>query len=280
LLGFAFSPDSKLLAVETGYGVIRLLEPDTGREWARLEDPNRHRAATITFSPDGTQLVAVSGDSGEALHIWDLRAIGQRLAELGFSWDLPLDLPANPNPSPDPLRIQVELSAELYVIRAQSHRRLKQFDQAIADYQKALAQDPKQAPVCNDLAWLYVTGPPEVRDAAKALSLAQEAVESKWKPELCLNTMGVVHYRLGQWEKAVATLQDADKADKNQECRAWNGYFLAMSYHQLGDTAKAQKAYQEAVEWQTQAKRRPHEIEELNAFRAEAEALLKKHVKP
>jgi serine/threonine protein kinase/WD40 repeat protein len=36
---FAFSPDNKLLAVETGSGAVRLVHPDSGREYARLEDP-------------------------------------------------------------------------------------------------------------------------------------------------------------------------------------------------------------------------------------------------
>src|SRR4051812_9882070 len=34
---FAFSPDGQLLAVDTGYGSVRLVDPDTGREYARLE---------------------------------------------------------------------------------------------------------------------------------------------------------------------------------------------------------------------------------------------------
>src|SRR5207302_636485 len=60
---FAFSPDSKLLAVETGHGVVRLVDPDSGREYARLEDPNQERAYRICFSPDGAQLVAPTRDS-------------------------------------------------------------------------------------------------------------------------------------------------------------------------------------------------------------------------
>jgi hypothetical protein len=34
-----FSPDRTMLAFETGSGVVRLVEPQTGREWARLEEP-------------------------------------------------------------------------------------------------------------------------------------------------------------------------------------------------------------------------------------------------
>ena len=37
----AFSTDSKILAFETGYGVVRLVDPATGREYGQLEDPNQ-----------------------------------------------------------------------------------------------------------------------------------------------------------------------------------------------------------------------------------------------
>jgi serine/threonine protein kinase/WD40 repeat protein len=84
---FAFSPDSKLLAVETGFGVLRLVEVETGREIARLENPYQERAEHICFSPDGTRLV--TNAEQKSLHVWDLRAIRRELAELGLDWDLP-----------------------------------------------------------------------------------------------------------------------------------------------------------------------------------------------
>jgi WD40 repeat protein len=82
----AFSPDGKLLVAETGAGVVRLLDPQTGREYARLEDPNRDRSDHFTFSLDGTKLVTASGD-GCCLHVWDLRALRQQLAEMGLGWE-------------------------------------------------------------------------------------------------------------------------------------------------------------------------------------------------
>jgi WD40 repeat protein len=84
----AFSPDGKLLVVETGAGVARLLDPKTGREYARLEDPSQDRAAHFSFSPDSTKLVCATGD-GHCLHIWDLRAMRRRLAKMELDWDLP-----------------------------------------------------------------------------------------------------------------------------------------------------------------------------------------------
>jgi WD40 repeat protein len=104
--GADFSPDGKLLAVETGSGAIRLVNPDSGREYARLEDPNQDRAGRITFSPDGTQLVATSGDS-QSIHVWDLRLIRARLVEMGLDWDVPSYPPAKP--AAGPLRVEVDL---------------------------------------------------------------------------------------------------------------------------------------------------------------------------
>ena len=45
LHAFAFSPDSKVLAVETGFGTLRLVDPDTGREYTRLKTPTRTELA-------------------------------------------------------------------------------------------------------------------------------------------------------------------------------------------------------------------------------------------
>ena len=81
----AFSPDGKLLVVETGAGVARLLDPRTGSEYASLEDPSLHCAKHFTFSPNSEQLITATSD-GQCLHIWDLRALRRRLAEMDLNW--------------------------------------------------------------------------------------------------------------------------------------------------------------------------------------------------
>jgi WD40 repeat protein len=107
---FAFSPDSRLLAVETGAGVVQLVAPDTGREYARLEDPNQARADFLSFSPDGTQLVATSNASPAAIHVWHLRAIRHQLAAIGLDWDLPpYQRPGDAKNDALPLQITVDL---------------------------------------------------------------------------------------------------------------------------------------------------------------------------
>jgi hypothetical protein len=56
---------------------------------------------------------------------------------------------------------------------------------------------------------------------------------------------------------------------------AFDLYFLATSYHKLGETARARDFYDWAVRWQRNDKRlTPEQIEELDMFRAEASKLL------
>lgn len=83
-----FSPDGKVIAVETGSGVARLIDADSGREYARLEDPNQHRSIAFAFTPDGTTLVCSSRD-GFCIHVWNLAAIRRQLKQLELDWDAP-----------------------------------------------------------------------------------------------------------------------------------------------------------------------------------------------
>src|SRR5262249_14418805 len=76
-----FSPDSKSLAVADTAGVIRLLEPETGREFARLEDPNLEAYPWVGFSPDGTRLITTTSVKARGVHVWDLPALRARLKE-------------------------------------------------------------------------------------------------------------------------------------------------------------------------------------------------------
>jgi tetratricopeptide (TPR) repeat protein len=102
----AFSPDGRLVAVETGQNTVRLLDPDTGREYARLEDPYQDRAWHLAFSPDGTQLVVTA--ERQSLHVWDLRAIREELAQRHLDWGLPPFPPAADPPDAPSLRLHVD----------------------------------------------------------------------------------------------------------------------------------------------------------------------------
>jgi WD40 repeat protein len=89
---FAFSPpDNRLLAVETGKGVVRLVAPASGLEYCRLEDPDLGRATAMAFTRDGNKLAVIT--ESETLRLWDLRLIRAELAARGLDWDLPVCAP-------------------------------------------------------------------------------------------------------------------------------------------------------------------------------------------
>jgi len=51
-----------------------------------LEDPNLD-LASITFTPDGTKLIALNAHNGA--HVWDLRLMRRRLKEMDLDWQWP-----------------------------------------------------------------------------------------------------------------------------------------------------------------------------------------------
>jgi WD40 repeat protein len=106
---FAFSPAENLLAAETGYAAVRLVEPGTGRECARLEEPDQVRVTWTCFSPDGTQLLTSGGGDAAWVRVWDLRALRAELAQRGLDWDLPPYPPAGAATEAPKLRVEVDL---------------------------------------------------------------------------------------------------------------------------------------------------------------------------
>jgi tetratricopeptide (TPR) repeat protein len=145
---FAFSPDSKILAVEAGGGAVELVDPDSGREYARLEDPNQDRAFALTFSQDGSQLVATTKDS-PAVHVWDLRAIRAKLAKRDFDWALPPYPPADERKHA-PLQVTVGSEDQAF-----AHVKLGQWEEAASRYALLAESNPdehwywfRSAPLC------------------------------------------------------------------------------------------------------------------------------------
>ena len=80
----------------------------TGRELARLQDPDQHFGAAA-FTPDGTKLVVNAKDG---LRVWDLRRLRERLAELRLDWDALPYRPAEEPGAPSPLSVAVELATK------------------------------------------------------------------------------------------------------------------------------------------------------------------------
>jgi WD40 repeat protein len=236
------SSDGRLVVMAMRDGIYRLVELATGRELAQLEEPTRS-APTAFFTPDSTRLVT---DAADGLRVWDLRRIRAELTKLGLDWDAP-PYPEAPKARPEPLEVRV-VGAKLI----------------------------SSSPIgLNNQAWHLVTGPAEQRDPAKALKLIQEAVKLQPNETSFLNTLGVVQYRNGLFKEATKTLEKSLAAGKGQY-DAFDLFPLAMCHAKLGDPAKAKDCFERAVKWMDERKGpEARDVEELKAFRAEAEEVLR-----
>jgi WD40 repeat protein len=262
---FAFSRGG-LLAISAPADGIRLLETATGREVARLTGPDPGAYQPKCFSPDGTRLVA-GGPAG--LYVWDLRLIRRSLKEIGLDWEWPdFQPPDASGREGQPLAVEVDLGELASPDRAERAR------QAIARYRRLIAAKPNDAAACNNLAWMYLTAPDALRDVKAALPLAEKAVRLAPGNAIPANTLGLAYYRAGRYREAVDILR-SNLARQDEWALTYVLYFLAMSYHQLGETARARDYYELAVRWQRSGSRlAPEQVEELDMFRLEASELL------
>lgn len=109
---FAPDIDMRLMAWGGHKGFVPLVDPESGRELARLEDPNQDMLESLAFSPDGTRLIGTTTDSA-CVHVWDLRKIRAGLKDLGLDWNAPGYPPERDAPRPEPLHIDLIWAGKL-----------------------------------------------------------------------------------------------------------------------------------------------------------------------
>jgi tetratricopeptide (TPR) repeat protein len=154
--------------------------------------------------------------------------------------------------------------------RGYAYNKLHQYEKALADLNKGIEFEPKNARAWSNLAWLLATCPDtKVRAPSRAVELAKKAVDLGPKEGVIWNTLGVAHFRAGNWQAAIEAL------DKSRELRqggnSFDWFFLAMAHWQLKHNEEARRWYHQAVQWME--KNNPKD-EELRRFGAEAEQLL------
>jgi tetratricopeptide (TPR) repeat protein len=140
----------------------------------------------------------------------------------------------------------------------------------VACFRKVIEIKPNDAFAHNQLAWSLATCPePHLRDPAEAVAYARRAAELEPTQGAFWNTLGVAHYRSGEWEAAIEALEQSMAVRPQGEASGW--FFLAMSQAQLGRTDEARKWYDRATEWM---EAHLQDADELKQFRTEAAEVL------
>jgi WD40 repeat protein len=249
--GGVFSKEGGLLALTHRAGSmvlhhgLELVDAATGDDLATLAAPNQLSVGGIAFSPDGSQLAVT--EYGR-IWVWDLRAVRRELSAIGLDWDRPPYAPLKPGRAPKTWRVEVELGE-------------------LADRAKG---QPHLAEPLNNEAWRLATAPdPKDRNPAKAVELARKAVDLDPYSGIVINTLGVAHFRAGDWPATIAALEKSIALRGGGDSFDW--FFLAMAHWKLGDKEQARKRFDQAVRWM---EANEPTNEELRRFRAEAEALI------
>ncbi len=137
-------------------------------------------------------------------------------------------------------------------------------------YRLAFGAKPRDPAANNQLAWLLVSRPEAVpSDPVRVIELAELAVAAAPTVGAYWNTLGVAHYRDGDWSAAVDALEESMRLRSGGDPYDW--LFLAMARHRLGDAAEARRWLDRSLAW-IEAHAPPDA--DLIRFRAEALWLL------
>lgn len=123
-------------------------------------------------------------------------------------------------------------------------------DEAMVICRKLLEQKPPHSgQALNMVAWSLISGADaEFWAPELAVLLAEKAVELAPNSADCWNTLGVAHYRAGDFRKAISELKKSD-ALEGPNYFELNGLFLAMAHRKAGEEEQARKWYTAALVW-------------------------------
>jgi tetratricopeptide (TPR) repeat protein len=140
------------------------------------------------------------------------------------------------------------------------------YEEAIGVLRRAVESAPHSRAL-NSLAWILATCPEEaLRRPDEAVELARRAAAAAPGEWAIRNTLGVALYRAGQFQEAIVELRKSQRLGGG----ACDGLLLAMAHWKLGREETARWWLAHSV---GRLKTEPAN-EEIDRFRAEAEALL------
>lgn len=131
-----------------------------------------------------------------------------------------------------------EPTATAYMLSGFMNFTLRQWDEAISHYEKALALDPNDPMIHNWMSWaLSMSGRP-----AEGMEQAKSGMRlDPLNPARYLAQIGLAHFCKGEWPSAVTASEHALKLNPEERMA---GAVLASAYAHLGRNEEAKAAYQ------------------------------------
>jgi tetratricopeptide (TPR) repeat protein len=218
------------------------------------------RSATAMAYSDLILLLRRAGRTGEVLDVFRLLLEQRRsLAEA---------VPADVENLVSLTYVQAE-----YAVLLEDSGRVGEADRVRRELESihrlAIERHPRNPYLINNLAWL-LAGRPEAapHDPSCAIVLAEQAVALGPGVGEWWNTLGVAHYRAGEWSDAADALAESMRLRSGGDPFDW--LFLAMARYRLGDSGEARRWLDRSLAWIQKAPRDP----ELVPLHAEAMQLL------
>ncbi len=270
LYDVCFSPDGKQIASASHDKTVRIFDSETGDEIHKLRAHTNY-VCSLSYSHDGKRLASASGDG--TVRIWDTETATELL-----TLDCPPELPPVVRFGPhgrrlaisgteirvwEAIRLTPELRRHRQGLRQLqvAHRKVRSHfanllvredvreaiaaDTFLSEEERKLAlqqleevrEDPERL---NEASWeIVVSTERTAEDYQHALRLIQRALEYLPASGELLNTLGVAQFRLGQYDKALATLEESSEALAIYGQHPADLAFRAMTHFQLGDAKKA-----------------------------------------